>query len=285
MRKLSLLSTLTLLLFVCACNSSDEKTKEELKEEIRAELKAEQDEEKNSERQTEGKDSATDNDKKGMKTVNAKFEMMVTNTAGTYYVFTDENGKTLKFFPMNGKTKGMDFAASLQSGDTNHKYSGKEYQITYDELWVEGKNEMENRLYIINAEPAATSGKSNDGSGKQAAFTAKEIKNAVFMGTEPFWDITFYDSYAERNDPSDRKATFYYMKDGTYAVHQLADVIEPASSNSVTFTIIDEAGMVPGVVTITRKACDDGMSDNIYPYTFSLQWENGNAWKGCGRIK
>ena len=149
-----------------------------------------------------------------------------------------------------------------------------------EEIRAEVEAEMEQEK-----KSESSGSKTNDSSGKKAAFTAKEIKNAVFMGTEPFWDITFYDSYAERNDPSDRKATFYYMKDGTYAGHQLADAIEPASSNSVTFTIIDEAGMVPGVVTITRKSCSDGMSDNIYPYTFSLQWENGNAWKGCGRIK
>jgi uncharacterized membrane protein len=128
-------------------------------------------------------------------------------------------------------------------------------------------------------------GKTNDGGGKQAAFTAKEIKNAVFMGTEPFWDITFYDTYAEKNDMSGTKVKFYYLKNGNAGNHKLSEVIKPASTNSVTFEVTDESGGVAGDVSITRKACSDGMSENIYPYTFSLEWKTGGGWEGCGRIK
>lgn len=192
------------------------------------------------------------------------------------------------------------FAASCNSGDEKTKEELK--QEIREELKSEIQEDLESeKKQDSTSEPESQDseskdmsenqkpsddqmGKTNDGGGKKTAFTAKEIKNAVFMGTEPFWDITFYDTYAEKNDMSGTKVKFYYLKNGNSGNHKLSEVIQPATSNSVTFEVTDESGGVAGVVTITRKACNDGMSEKIYPYTFSLEWKTGGGWNGCGRL-
>jgi uncharacterized membrane protein len=293
MKRINLLVLIGLVLFTYACNNNNKTDEEELKQEILEELKAEKElEDDNAEKKITVKDNNNEildldkenSEKKSGETMQAQFKMLIASTGGTYYAFKDQTGKTIDFYH-DEQVKALEFAMSLRPGDTEHKYYGKWFELTYEYRDITRKGETQSLPVIIDAKEITAVTKADNRSTSKTAFTAEEIKNAVFLGTEPFWDIKFYDNYAEKNDPSETKIKFYYLVDGKAGNHKLADAIQAKSGNSVTITVTDESGGAAGVITITHQNCNDGMSENKYPYTFSFIWEDGGGWSGCGRKK
>lgn len=114
-------------------------------------------------------------------------------------------------------------------------------------------------------------------------FTADRIKKISFSGTEPFWSMQLREDRAERRMMDGSLVRLDYVKGNVAHNIKLSQIIEHKDANTVNIKVTDESGGALGIITIEKKNCSDGMSENVYPYTFKLTWEDGGGWSGCGR--
>lgn len=269
------------VLFAFGCGNSNEKTKEELKAELKKELR----EEMNAKKENTANNESETTDSRASENadysvVKAQFEMMFANTAGTFYVFKDENGQSMDMMAEPG-APGLEFTRSLRPGDTSHQYYHKWYTVTYEERTIDYKGEPAKRLFIISVEPTTSAGgKSND----TGSLSGADLKNAVFFGVEPNWTVWFYEDYAEYEPMGQSKMKVYYKK--SYADNsrpKLSQAIKQFSKGEIQ--VQGDADGWGTLFTIKKEKCSDGMSDNTYPYSIKLLFDESEELSGCGRIK
>ena len=87
------------------------------------------------------------------------------------------------------------------------------------------------------------------------------------LGTEPFWDVQV----------TGRTLTYSGLDIET----KVLEAERTSTQNSATYTGNHEGAAFKLVVTV--GTCNDGMSDNEYPYT--VEWTfDGQTNRGCARI-
>lgn len=99
----------------------------------------------------------------------------------------------------------------------------------------------------------------------------EKFHDLKFLGVEPFWHINLSFDKLAYFEPSKEAVWYMYTRiikiDGGY-------VLEAERLKSNDFVVI----------SFQEGNCNDGMSDNKYPYTVSLT-RNGRTFEGCGRWK
>lgn len=278
MKNLNLLFVLLFSFFVYSCQNASNETENQADD---ATTQTDADNVVGSENQdiNKNKESGIES-----KTLIADFEMLIASTGGTYYRFVDETGEEWDFYH-DQSVEILEFAMSLQPGSTDHKYYHKTFELTYEEREITRKNETKILPVITEARELTADEVAKQKSASVNIITVSEIKDAVFFGTEPFWDMQFYDTYVEKGDPSGNKIRFYYVAEGKSGKVKLSEAIKPFTEKGVRIDVTDESEGAVAAIAIINESCNDGMSENIYPYSFVFEWEDGGGWTGCGRKK
>jgi uncharacterized membrane protein len=90
------------------------------------------------------------------------------------------------------------------------------------------------------------------------------------FGNEPFWAIYVID----------REKIVFHPADGP-------DLSVPLNSDfypdSIKYSYGGSVGVTTIVLTVTKKDCSDGMSDETHPYEVSV-FANKTKYAGCGRL-
>lgn len=209
----------------------------------------------------------------------ARFVKFSPSTSGTIFVFEDKEGEE-HWFHKASDVVGMDFIKDMQPMVEPEGYDHIWFKVTFENREVERAGETRTEATIVAVERQANE---NADEGRKLAFTAEDLKKAVFSGTEPFWSLYFKDDHILKVSPMGEEI-LYYFKDGVAAQKELADVIIPVSPVVVEMQVTDEAMSLLATITIIRETCSDGMSDRDYPYTISLNIEDGTSMNGCGRV-
>lgn len=279
---LTIIAALTLL-FISGCgSSSDKQSREDLKEELKEELKQEFAEEEKTETKEEQQNSseqpsaATQQKEVRGKSIKAQFEMMVANTAGTFFVFKDPDGEST-WYRKSREAEGLDFALSLDPGDENNKYNGEWYEITFEERNEELKGTETKRPFILKARPASDI-------PATSKWKSQSLKNLKFNGVEPNWTLVLKEKHAEFTPMGKETKLIKYDKAPSkdestltaYTKGNLNDVLE------ITGTIF---GSKTAKIIIEEKPCSDGMSENTYPFSIRLQYNGERVYEGCGQPK
>ncbi|MFW5760853.1 MAG: hypothetical protein ACOCXH_07745 [Cyclobacteriaceae bacterium] len=137
MKTIKILSIAAMIVVFFGCNSSQQDTN----------ATAEADNETTTE-QVNDRDAEANKEEQEVITTKAKFQYMIANTAGTSYVFKTPEVDELQLFP-GENLKGMEFANSLQPGNTDHEYYGKEFEIKYVERPTETPGGMVDRKFLL----------------------------------------------------------------------------------------------------------------------------------------
>ncbi len=109
-----------------------------------------------------------------------------------------------------------------------------------------------------------------------------ELKTLKFFGVEPGWTLTFKDDhmiYTEGYEGEDIKMLYYGDLDGSN------QRLKQLSEREVQVRLVPEMAKDKAYIwtaTIKKEDCSDGMSDNTYPYSISIDVEEGTK-TGCGR--
>ena len=98
--------------------------------------------------------------------------------------------------------------------------------------------------------------------------TQQKIFNC--FGTEPFWDINIYTNKVKVNTLNGIKFTAPLLFHGR--------VMNSPAGTTMTNASIGNKSVV---VMTEKKQCDDGMSDNIYPYQALVLINGDKAYSGC----
>ncbi|WP_462319028.1 hypothetical protein [Marinilabilia sp.] len=284
----TIVATLTLC-FVAGCGTNSQKKSEEgFKEEPKTELKAGENDLNNTteENNAEEMSSAKAVQESGTKTIRAQFEMMVANTAGTFVVFKAPGDEEGVWYRIARETDDLDFAMGLRPGDRNSEYSGEWYEITYEMRTENRKGREQERPFILSAREV---GQDSPDNATEPAITFEDLQNAIFFGTEPFWSIEFKNGHMFYQDgPGQEKKIYNYVVESGNSTP-----VKAISDNAVqvkAWPAINGTDSYQWHIIIRKEPCSDGMSDNTYPYSIEINWEDteesgsGEIGKGCGRI-
>ncbi len=237
----------------------------------------------NSENQVDEATEGVEISKANTQTIQAKFDKLVAGTDGAVYVFRDKNGKTYEFFRVK-ETKGLEFTKDIDPLNPTDAYDNVWFKVTFESRELEffdggtGENVKRTELVILQAE------RLNAQNTGEAGIMAAEVKNAIFFGTEPNWTIKFYDSYAEYEPMGEAKKKLTYLSAGSKSDNAgIEEALQHIASNEVTISVNSPNG--EATITVKRENCNDGMSENTYPYSIVFKTKGSSPKKGCGRIK
>jgi len=220
------------------------------------------------------------------KTIVGRFDIVVLSTIGAYYIVYDENGDRYEFFE-NSDAVGMDFIYDYPVNEPLEELDDKWFAITYENRMIEfydggiGEYVDREKIVITKVEPAENNLK-----------TAKIDKNVVSVlsqmtvsGTEPFWSIALNAKHASYSTPSIQSLKLNYLYPNEEATCDLKHAAKKLDGNGVEIRMQDEESGHISVLTIHEEVCNDGMSDNEYPFTVSYKVNNEKTLPGCGRIR
>ena len=102
---------------------------------------------------------------------------------------------------------------------------------------------------------------------------ASDVPKIQCSGTEPFWDISINESgVLSLGDPSNGDEKIYSRT-----------ILKSMERTSSTYTLnIEARDEANGLLNLNvqKEICDDGMSEEIYPYSVSVNIK-GRIFKGC----
>ncbi len=222
----------------------------------------------------------------------ARFKKYMFTDLGAIYVFVDESGKEWKLCE-HGDTEGTGFAGKLKPNSIYPKFDSQWFEVTWDkrklEFYDAGNDATTNNEKVLILLSAKKIGDEVQKTAEEPAITFEELQNAVFFGTEPFWNIKF------------RSSQMYY-KSGPGAEEELYNYLVEGNSKTPVKAISDneiQVNVWPAkngndsyrwYIKIRKEPCSDGMSENTYPYSVEIKWEDveengsGKIGEGCGRI-
>lgn len=278
-KQFALLAILALFLFSGCNNTTKQKQESALEEETTNFKETVSDEEQTSpaDKSPVGNE-ATNAETSAASTYNveAKFEMMIANTAGTHYAFSDESGNEYDLFPTN-KTEGLEFANTLIPFDTSHKYNGDWYLLTVKDSVVETPGGEIERSFVLKA--SRVKGQGEVGEDK---WDSENLKNIVFSGVEPNWSFKLKDNYAEFTEMGMETQLIKYEP----IVPGISPTLSDFTKNSQQ-EVLKIFGTIDGEpyvnIRIKEESCSDGMSENTYPYAVEIKFKDGSAFAGCGQ--
>lgn len=119
---------------------------------------------------------------------------------------------------------------------------------------------------------------------KSEPITPSNLISITFFGTEPFWDLEFSETQINLKTIDGEDIAMIYTKNGLALNYRLQEVMEYAPNNDIVVTAL--AKNKPAIITIKKEECNDGMTDNTYPYSITINWCGSiNLHKGCGKTK
>jgi len=119
--------------------------------------------------------------------IQARFVKFSQSIKGSIFVFEDKNGEEYWFHKARNAV-GMDFVNNLQPMEEPEGYQNTWFKVTFENRKVERAGEVNTVATIVKVEKTQTSG-SRDQDNATLGFSAEELKNAMFSGTEPFWSM------------------------------------------------------------------------------------------------
>ncbi|MGM0377127.1 MAG: hypothetical protein ACQEQ0_10150 [Bacteroidota bacterium] len=279
MIRITIVFALLLFLFAQACKNSpkDKNSKEEEQAEEQAVGQPESDKKPTAAKSTP-------------KTMEARFKKFVVHEGETTYVFVDEEGKEWELRG-NAETQDTDFTGTLEANTIYPGFDSQWFLVA----WYGRKAELNKGGEDATSDeegPFLLSVKKIDReepeSAKTPAITFEELQNAVFFGTEPFWSMKFRDNGMYKEGPGQEEELFKYV------VHSGGETpVKAISENEVQVDVYPENKENDSYrwhITIRKETCSDGMSENTYPYSIEISWEDteemdsGKIGEGCGRI-
>ncbi|MFO8022986.1 MAG: hypothetical protein R6U65_11005 [Perlabentimonas sp.] len=173
------------------------------------------------------------------------------------YLITMENGKS---YSIKGTTKViLDSSVPPLGGETDigTDFKNANYKLLKSALAIwETQQEDHSRANKVRL---------------YQLYEFEKFHDLKFLGVEPFWHINLSFDKLAYFEPSKEAVWYMYTRitkiDGGY-------ILEAERLNSNDFVVI----------SFQEGNCNDGMSDNKYPYTVSLT-RNGRTFEGCGRWK
>jgi uncharacterized membrane protein len=279
MKNVSFIMMLMVFMYAVACNHTQQQQEEKTDNIAQSEPQA-------TGKPSSGKQANSMNSQS--ETMKARFKKVVPNTDGAIYVFVDEDGKEWKLWQIK-ETKGMEFA---RKAFPNRIYSGFDtqwFEVTWGKRmksFNQGGGEYKERevMAVLSVDEV----KSEKEAAAAPAITFKDLQNAVFFGTEPFWTIKFRDDHMYyTSGPGEPEKKYNYLT----KPHAETPVMA-VSENEVQINVwpaTNATDQYRWYIKIREEPCNDGMSENVYPYTIEITWEDveeygaGEIGKGCGR--
>jgi len=213
--------------------------------------------------------------------IRAQFNGIVLGSDGGHIMFRGDDGNEYDFFDDGNQQVHNVFADVDPSNPNDMTHLDEWYNITYKQTTKSfydggsGQNVDRDVLVIITIEPA--NGAISTGGGN--AITLQTLTNTTFFGTENdiSWTLKF------NNDKiiftptlgEDAYDVFYYYDKISCFTSISDDEVQIKATPNV------DKGFI-WTITIKREPCSDGMSDNSYPYSINIQWEDA-VGSGCGR--
>jgi len=215
--------------------------------------------------------------------IKAKFDAVYTNSNGAIFSFIDLNGNVYEFWEVGEVPPGMEFTKSLKPNIHEVEFDKIIFEVEYTSSKKEfynastSKNELKEVLVIVKVS------KVNDNNTTQF-LTVDQLKNTSLVGTEPFWNITFKDTYAEYSSPefTEPQKIFYMKNDSDKSKPNINELILNSENEKVT--ILGDMSNKKVKILIFKQNCSDGMSDESYPYTANVIVEKSQL-SGCGILK
>ena len=229
-----------------------------------------------------------------IKTLKTKFEKIIATSDGVIFIFSDESDKEIEFYTVKKENggggaipSGMEFTRNMMPDKIYPEYENKWFELEYKKLMKEffdgGLNETVKREVpvIISLKELETP----EVKSKHSAVKEK-LLNALFLGVEPNWTFEFNESSAEFTLMGESPKKFFYhsKKSNNLEAIPLAKAIQKVSAKEIKIKAKDENNIVV-FITVKEEPCNDGMSDNSYPYSIILDYIEGTDYSGCGRIK
>jgi uncharacterized membrane protein len=220
------------------------------------------------------------------KTIVGRFDQVALSTDGAIYVVYDEDGDRYEFFE-NTDAEGMDFIYDYPANEPLDELNDKWFSITYENRMMEfydgGIGEYVDReeIVILTVESA-------DNKRKTASIdknVVSVLSQMTVSGTEPFWSIEFNANDASYSTPSIQSLKLNYLYPNEEATCDLKHAAKKLDGNGVEIRLQDEESGHISVLTIHEEVCNDGMSDNEYPFTVSYKVNSKETLPGCGRIR
>ncbi|MEA1874202.1 MAG: hypothetical protein U9N51_07225 [Bacteroidota bacterium] len=124
-----------------------------------------------------------------------------------------------------------------------------------------------------------------DESKDMEKYAVSVLSQMTVFGTEPFWAIELNVNDASYSTPSIQLLKLNYLYPNEEATCDLKQATKKLDDNAVRIRLQDvETGHI-SVLTIHEKVCNDGMSENEYPFTVSYKANSKETLPGCGRIR
>ena len=155
------------------------------------------------------------------------------------------------------------FFAACGDNTENNTENKKDTVETQEQTTIENKTTVEEEI--------------------QTGITLDDLKKIKFAGIEPGWTLVFKDkhlNYTQGYSSEIIKMVYYGDHDGSN------ERIKVISKNEIQVKLIAETALDKGfiwVATIKKEECNDGMSDNKYPYSIKIKVEEGFK-TACGMI-
>lgn len=268
MKKISIYAlsiSLSILLF--ACNNTADKNSENT------------DSTKISENNTtENVENVEKNNENAFFRIKAKFDMVVPNSRGAWFLFTDENGESYEFYAIDSPQKLREITRGLMPNEPSPKFENIWFEVEYNMQTIAfydggtGDETMAEEVKVITS--IAEVGGGNTSTASKLTF--EQIQNAKFFGImESYWLLEFKSDHVEYTNGLDGETSkAYYTENPKFK--QVSD-----NQLEIRFTFDLDKGYISSA-TITKEACSDGMSDKTHDYSITVQWEDRKD-NGCGR--
>lgn len=220
------------------------------------------------------------------KTIIGRFDMVALSTDGAIFVAYDVDGNRYEFFE-NTEAEGMDFIYDYPANEPLDELDDKWFHITYENRMIEfydggiGEYVEREEIVILKVVPA-------DNNLKIAEIdkdVVSVLSKMTVSGTEPFWSIELHSNYANYSTPSIQSLRLNYLYPAEDEVCDLKYATKKTDKNAVKIRLQDEESGHISILTIHEKVCNDGMSDNEYPFTVSYKANSKETLPGCGRIR
>ncbi len=211
----------------------------------------------------------------------AQFKGVYLSTGGSGYLFKDENGKEFDFHADgNESVHAMFDGIDTTVGFDEQKHYGEWYNLTYKTTTIQkydggtGDYTDKDVLVLVSVEPA----EGGNNVAPANSIDMETLKNAVFFGNQDIhWLLKFKNAGIEFTpNIGEEPQMMYYYKD----ISTCLTVVSP-NEVKVKATFDMEVGYL-STLTIKRETCSDGESDEDYPYSIYIDWEDSES-TGCGR--
>ncbi len=221
------------------------------------------------------------------KEIVGRFMMVNLSTGGAYISVEDKEGNDYVFLE-NTDCTGYKFLQDYPINEPLEELENSWYNIRYENRMIEyvsgatGELETCEELVMLEVVPLDNMKKS----GVEGTMKTTDFEHLDLSGTEPFWTIELHKAYAFYQDPSFQDFRLNYLYPHDDAPCSLFEALEEHKDGSVILRIQHEESEAIENLQIINNSCNDGMSDEEYPYSVIYTTAAaGNSLQGCGKTR